>query len=520
MNGWTPLDKIGHSARHVHRSTLASDTLWPMPFSRRDLFLASLAAAVPAGAATIATENRKPGTTAWQLTKVRPSAGKGFRSSLIEGYCSHQSVEAGDTLQIHVSANPARRFTIDIFRMGYYGGAGARHMTTLGPVAGKPQPDPEQKPRRLRECTWEPSTELKIPADWTSGVYLGRLGTVPESKHEHSWQSYIVFIVRDRRKADILFQVSDNTWAAYNRWPDDFSLYTDPRHSWAPQVAVSFDRPYGKYAQIYDHPLSIGSGEFLLWEFPLAYWLEMLGYDVTYTSNVDMLQPEQFLRAKTFLSVGHDEYWDPRQYDNAVASVAAGVSHLYLSGNAVFGLTPYQKSGSGRANRVLSREGIFGGMYGTFQEFFKYPFPTEGPKANKLMGAHSVYPFNGGDDWICTKPKHWMFDGTAMKQGDSIPGLVGWEFHGDPADIAGLEVVAEGDALSGGTRPSHWTSTIYPGPKQNIVFNASTIWWAQGLSSPPGHILPWSHFVRPHGPDTRVQRITSNLLRRALHRKT
>lgn len=482
---------------------------------RRDLFLASLASAVPApAAATISAENRKPGTTEWQLTKVYPNTGKGFRTSLIEGYCSRQSVQSGDTLQIHVSVNPARRFHVDLYRMGYYGGKGARHVTRLGPLAGQPQPDPPIEERRLRQCRWQPSTELKIAADWLSGVYLGKLTTIPESKHEHAWQSYIVFIVRDQRKADILFQVSDNTWAAYNRWPDDYSLYTDPRHSWAPRVAASFDRPYGKYPQIFNHPLSVGSGEFLLWEFPLAHWLEMLGYDVTYTSNVDMLEPEQFLRSRVFLSVGHDEYWDPRQYDNALASVAAGVNHLYLGGNSVFGVTPYQPSFDGRPNRVISREGVYGGMYGAFQEFFKEPFPTEGPRANKLMGAHSVYPFNGGADWVCTNPRHWMFNGTDMKAGDGIPGLVGWEFHGDPADIPGLEIVGEGDALSGGRRPSHWVSTIYPGPKRNIVFNASTIWWSQALSSPPGHILPWSHWVRPQGPDARVQRITSNLLRK------
>ena len=61
----------------------------------------------------------------------------------------------------------------------------------------------------------------------------------------------------------------------------------------------------------------------------------------------------------------------------------------------------------------------------------------------------------------------------------------------------------------------HWTSTIYPGPKNNFVFNASTIFWAQALSSPPGHILPWAHNVRPHGPDERVEIITDNLLRQA-----
>jgi hypothetical protein len=180
------------------------------------------------------------------------------------------------------------------------------------------------------------------------------------------------------------------------------------------------------------------------------------------------------------------------------------------------GVTPFQPSADGRPNRVISREGLYGGVYGGMDKFLKYPFPMEGPKANALMGAHSVYPFNGGGDWICTKPEHWIFQGTGMKKGDRIESLVGWEHHGDPAPIPGLEVVAEGDVLSGGKTPSHYTATIYPGPKNNFVFNAATIWWAQGLSSPPGHILPWSHWARPLGPDPRVQRITKNLLTRAL----
>ncbi len=103
-----------------------------------------------------------------------------------------------------------------------------------------------------------------------------------------------------------------------------------------------------------------------------------------------------------------------------------------------------------------------------------------------------------------------------MQKGDRIPGLVGHEYHGEPAEIPGLEVVAEGDALHQGKQPVHWASTIYPGPKKNFVFSASTVWWNQGLSSPPGHILQWYMGVRGHGPDPRVQRITHNLLRRAL----
>ena len=49
-----------------------------------------------------------------------------------------------------------------------------------------------------------------------------------------------------------------------------------------------------------------------------------------------------------------------------------------------------------------------------------------------------------------------------------------------------LEVVAEGLVWAGGVTPSHYTATVFPGPKKNIVFNASTIFWAQGLGDPPG----------------------------------
>ncbi len=474
----------------------------------------------PADQSLIRSENAKPGAADWQLTRVRLDKSGGFRAPDIEGYCSRQSVEAGETQRVMVSLQTAGRFKLEVFRMGYYGGRGARLMTTAGPLSAKPQPEPPVGPERVRECRWEPSLELQIPADWPSGVYLGRLTRVPESREVHGWQSYVVFIVRDRRPAGIIFQCSDNTWQAYNRWPDNYSLYTDPRHSWAPDVAVSFDRPYGKIAQIYENPLTVGSGEFLAWEFPLVYWLEMHGYDVTYCSNSDMLDPRQLLRAKTFLSVGHDEYWDVRQYDAAMAAVQAGVNQIYLCGNAVFGVTPFRPSHDGRLNRIIARKGRFGGPErAPRDEFFKYPFPTHGPDEALLIGARTPIPFNGGGDWICTKPDHWMFSGTGMKHGDSVPGLVGWEFHGDPARIPGLEVIAEGIALSGGTKPVRWTATIYPGPKGNFVFNASTIFWTQGLSSPPGHMLPWSHWTRPHGPDARVQRITENLLQRSLGRK-
>lgn len=469
----------------------------------------------------ITRENRHPGSSDWQLTRVRPDSG-GFRSPWIEGYCSKQSVSAGETIDIMVSTNPASRFEIEIFRMGYYGGKGARLVAKLGPLRGTVQPEPMLGEKNLQECRWRSSASLSIPSDWVSGVYLGRLTTLPdEPGHAPYWQSYVVFIVRDDRPVDILFQCSDNTWQAYNRWPNNYSVYTHPKGTQGPWADVSFDRPYGREAQhseVVNDPLTFGSGEFLPFEFPLAYWLEENGYDVSYCSNSDMLAPDRGLRCKVFVSVGHDEYWDIRQFRSVEKMRDSGVSLLFFSGNSICWVSPFRDGHDGRPNRILFRGGPYGANndYAVQRERDHGPFPERGPDEGLLMGARNIEPVNGGGDWIVTKPEHWIFAGTGIKAGDGIPGLIGWEYHGDPPKIPGLDIVAAGTAWQGGVHPQRWTATIYPGPKGNFVFNASTIFWAQGLSSPPGHTLPWSHWSRPHGPDPRVQRITHNLLQRAI----
>ena len=470
---------------------------------------------------SVVIENRHEGSRDWQLTRVRPDA-DGFRAPLIEGYCSRQSVEAGDSIDIMVSTNPPRSFDVEFFRMGYYGGRGARLMKRVGPFQGTTQPTPEPGAKALHECKWKPSFNLSIPEDWLSGVYLGRLTTKP-IEDEAYWQSYVVFIVRDNRPVDVLFQCSDNTWQAYNRWPNNFSIYTHPKGNQGPWADVSFDRPYGREAQftsVVNDPLTFGSGEFLPFEFPMAYWLEQHGYNVAYCSNSDMLTPDRGLKSKVFVSIGHDEYWDIRQFRSVEKMRDEGVNLLFLSGNSVCWVTPFRASSDGIANRIIFRGGPYGADndYAQLREKQNGPFPHRGPDEGLLMGARNVEPVNGGGDWIISKPDHWIFSGTGIRKGDRIPGLVGWEYHGMPAKIPGLEVVAGGTAWVGGTRPQQWAATIYPGPKGNFVFNASTIFWAQGLSHPPGHTLPWSHWSRPHGPDDRVQKITHNLLRRALEK--
>src|SRR5436305_1672126 len=86
------------------------------------------AAPTPAQRDRIPEENARPGTTDWQLENTRVDPKTKYRCPWIEGYCSRTSVRAGDSLGIHVSTNPASPFVLDVYRMGYYGGKGGRHL--------------------------------------------------------------------------------------------------------------------------------------------------------------------------------------------------------------------------------------------------------------------------------------------------------------------------------------------------------------------------------------------------------
>ncbi len=473
----------------------------------------------------IRQENEKPGTRDWLLAKTYIDPDTWWRSPGIEGYCSETSVSAGDTLKIMVSTNPVSEFELEIFRVGYYGGDGGRSMMKFESIQGKIQPDPPIGENRLRECKWEPSVEFEIPSDWLSGVYLGKLTAKKEGL-----QSYIIFIVRDDRPCDLLFQCSDMTWQAYNSWPDDrWSLYHNDKEVYNPNGRkkwstdpnetgwVSFDRPYANFCQnhLVDRPNSVGSGEFLLWEYPLSYWMEQQGYDVSYISNVDTHTDGTGLqRAKGFISVGHDEYWTREMFDSAGVARDAGVNLAFLSGNTVLGVVPLLPSAEGQPHRIMRREGYFvGDAYAKRYPERKLKYPM-GPDGALLMGGR--HAGIGGGNFICTRPDHWLYEGTDMKEGDAINGLVGWEWNGYPArDLPGHEILATSNAVDGKNRPdSSHVATIYNGPKDNVVFNAASIWYVQGVSSPPGHVLPANRFARPQGPDARVQRMTANLFDR------
>lgn len=460
----------------------------------------------------IVLENKKEGTTDWLITNVEKRRceypdNQWCRRPAVEGYVSHQSILAGEKLKVFVSTNPVQEYKLDIYRMGYYGGKGGRKMLSTGTLKGITQADPQPDSVTNRfECNWKESYSFNIPKDWMSGVYVGKITTLKDNS-----QTYVIFIVKDKRKTDFVFQCSDMTWQAYNRWPYWHSLY-DLRHQpWNNQsgTIISFNRPYGIFVNNLPsdfNPYSLGAGEFLLWEYPLSFWMEKEGYDVSYISNVDLhANPERLTNAKAFLSVGHDEYWSQQMFNNLVKARDNGLNILFLSGNSVSSVLPFSRSGDGTPNKIIGP---------------KTPFKNE----EELMGNTSYGV--GYSDFVCKMPDHWLFKNTGMKMNDTIPDLIGWEYHGYPVKKdPSLIVLATSDSFNascchGDTRKPY-AVTLYNGPKNNIVFNAATCWWSMPLAKTPCYQNPVnsSKVIDFAKGDERVRQMTKNLFAHVLNKK-
>lgn len=275
----------------------------------------------------------RAGNLAWQIS--RPAV-----LHEIEGFASGASVNRGESILLFVNTEP--EYTIEIFRLGWYGGVGAKRMMAPVTRPGKSQPNPLPDPLTgLVECIWNDPFVLQVPgsadpAEWPSGIYLAKLTGSQSGK-----QGYITFVVRDdSRRSDVLFQASVTTYQAYNRW-GGHSLYAKPR-----TYRVSLNRPYDR---------GYGSGETLFWEYSLVRFLEREGYDVTYTTDVDThLHGDLLARHKAFLSVGHDEYWSWEMRDNVEAAREQGVNLGFFGANTSYWQIRFEPSPStGEPNRTI-----------------------------------------------------------------------------------------------------------------------------------------------------------------------
>ena len=114
----------------------------------------------------------------------------------------------------------------------------------------------------------------------------------------------------------------------------------------------------------------------------------------------------------------------------------------FLCGNSCDGLIEFHPGRTPGSVRALSRIGKFGEDDPDIDKFAGR-WKRHGPDPARMMGARTTFPYNGTADWTCVNERHWLFAGTGMKNGDAIPGLVGWEHHGHPADPPGLEILAD-----------------------------------------------------------------------------
>jgi len=491
----------------------------------------ALAAAVGAGPAQppsnpVSLENQKPGTPDWELKSPA-------WSHEIEGYAEAASVEPGGSLRLHVSsASPS--FTVNVYRMGWYGGAGARQVLELRGIPGGQRPIP--KPRQqdgLIECAWPVSCRVPVGPEWVSGVYLARLTGSRDGK-----QSFIPFVVRepDRatgtgHRAPILIQCSINTWQAYNNWGGK-SLY-DFNSFGGRATRVSFDRPYVSSPEA---GRGAGAGEFLsvchaprpaAWEYPFARWMEEEHYDVAYATNEDVHRnPALIAGRRAFLIVGHDEYWSRAMRDHVESARDHGVNLGIFASNVGYWQVRYEPSTSGVPDRILfcAKESDRDPVYNTERDKdltvrFRnlHPARPEVSLVGMMMSAEEV---EGDFTPVPVALRHWVYEGTGIASGRtrSVPGLLGYEvdksFALDPAwarySPKGITVLARAWVQPLKLERLPTESTIYTAPSGAIVFAAGTMQWSWGLDSwgAPG--------LRTVGAHPDVQRITKNLLARFL----
>jgi hypothetical protein len=482
----------------------------------------------------IACENSKPGNpaTEWDVT--------GAGDPTIQGFATDISANQGQTVVFKIKTD-AKAYAIEIYRIGYYGGNGARKITTISPSATLPQSQPAcitDAPTRLYDCgNWAVSASWQVPANATSGVYIAHL-----IRSDTGGDSHIVFIVRnDSSHSGMLFQTSDESWQAYNGY-GSASLYGPDG---------TFDLNNRAYKVSYNRPFDTRgfASEPATWlfgaEFAMIQWLEQNGYDVTYFTGLDAARNGSLiLNHNVYVTVGHDEYWSGQHRANVEAARNAGVNMAFFSGNEVFWKTRWENSIDGTntpfRTLVCYKETLASAKIdpsstwtGTWRDP-RFSPPADGGKPENALNGTIFMVNQGGSDNDGTqsikvpaadgKMRFWRNTTAAsLMSGQTYtlpPQTLGYEWDEDldngarPAGAFQLStssynlttdlLLDYGGTYGAGTAIHHMM--IYRAPSGALVFGAGTVDWAFGLSS--NHDDP---FGTPPNPDPNMQQATVNL---------
>jgi hypothetical protein len=452
----------------------------------------------------------------------------------IQGYAADLSVNQGQTVQFKVKT-PSTNYRLDIYRLGYYGGQGARKIVTVQPSAGLPQNQPSCLTNAsvgLVDCgNWAVSASWNVPATAVSGVYVAKL----VREDGVTGASHIVFIVRDDDgQSPVLFRTSDTTWQAYNSY-GGASLYRDFAFNLPERRAfkVSYNRPINTRSNID----GLGQRSYLFnAEYPMIRWLERNGYNVSYFSGVDTARfGAEILEHDILLSTGHDEYWSGQERTNVENARDAGVNLAFFSGNEVFWKTRWENSidgGNTAYDTLVSYKETKAGAKidpspewtGTWRDPRFSPPSDGGRPENQLTGT--IFTVNGprSDTMTVTGSfgdlRFWRHTDIANLAPNATttltPGALGHEWDEDldngfrPAGLMRLSettipvgslLLDYGDTYGAG-EPTH-SLTLYRHASGALVFGAGTVQWSWGLDG--------THDGSPSTPDSRMQQATVNL---------
>ncbi len=307
------------------------------------LVLSPAAPAQAACANPVVCENQQPGTpqSTWDVSSF---------STSIQGFSDPFSVNIGNSINFKISS-PAASYAIDIYRMGYYGGDGARKITSLTPNISVSQNQPACNTNTvtgLVDCgNWGVSATWNIPSTAVSGVYFARIYRTDGT----TGANQIPFVVTDNSShSDVVFMTSDETWQAYNDW-GGYSVYSGNATGspWCCSalnpgraVQVSYNRPFATRP---DTPN--GQDFFFYAEFPMIQFLEKNGYDVSYVSQIDVAQSgaaSMIEQHKMLVNAGHSEYWDAGDMSTLKAARDAGVNLALFTGNTAWWKTRWANS--------------------------------------------------------------------------------------------------------------------------------------------------------------------------------
>ncbi len=472
---------------------------------------------------SIAVENRARGTTAWRLPGPRDLLGGEARGA-VEGYVAEQAIAAGQTQTVYVNAPGARTVTVQVYRMGWYGGTGGRLVLQSARLPAIAQrPCTHRDLTGLTECDWRLTLSFGIPQALPSGVFIARLHASDGA------QSDCLFVVRSLRATGLLVEIPTASYEAYNSWGGD-SLYPGGSrrvtitHS-TQGVEVSYDRPYATQT---------GAGQFFDREVAMVRFLERYAYPVSYTTieSIDG-DPAQVDRAHVLMDIGHSEYWSARDERAFARARDEGRSLIFISSDTMAWRVRFA-----RASAASSQAGQPDHVIVAYKESAgRDPDRSEPSGLFPLGGAALVgSAYNG-----CITPRvrrsgpptyryypwtpaprlqpSWLFAHAGVSARTRIPGVVGYELdQRTPATPAGTLLVGTSTGVTclGEDEPSpvHGTvaqTTLYQARSGALVFATGTLGWEYALSP-----VPQASPDAPASPDPRVVAMTRNLLARVL----